>query len=91
MTQRGWGKLLINHSFRSDPSEDLSEELIKIPVSAAAVFGSPMLPREEMGAVSRTLIKGSFLEQLAQLADLAEGDVVEFEYLGRGALRIEKV
>ena len=28
--------------------------------------------------------------QLAELADLAEGDVVEFEYLGRGALRIEK-
>ena len=23
--------------------------------------------------------------QLAELADLAEGDVVEFEYLGRGA------
>ncbi len=29
--------------------------------------------------------------QLAELADLSEGDIVEFEYLGRGALRIEKV
>ncbi len=28
--------------------------------------------------------------QLAELADLAEGDIVEFEYLGRGALRIAK-
>ena len=28
--------------------------------------------------------------QLAELADLGEGDIVEFEYLGRGALRIEK-
>ncbi len=27
---------------------------------------------------------------LAELADLAEGDIVEFEYLGRGALRIAK-
>ncbi len=27
--------------------------------------------------------------QLAEMADLAEGDIVEFEYLGRGALRIE--
>ncbi len=29
--------------------------------------------------------------QLAELANLREGDFVEFEYLGRGALRIEKV
>ncbi len=29
--------------------------------------------------------------QLAKLADLAEGDIVEFDYLGRGVLRIEKV
>ncbi|MEE9182232.1 MAG: hypothetical protein V3U33_06690 [candidate division NC10 bacterium] len=29
--------------------------------------------------------------QLAELADLEEGDAVEFEYLGRGALRISKV
>ncbi len=28
--------------------------------------------------------------QLAELADLEEGDIVEFEYLGRGALRIAK-
>ena len=28
--------------------------------------------------------------QLAELVDLTEGDVVEFEYLGRGALRITK-
>ncbi len=28
--------------------------------------------------------------QLAELAGLAEGDIVEFEYLGRGALRIAK-
>ncbi len=28
--------------------------------------------------------------QLAELADLGEGDVVEFAYLGRGALCIEK-
>ena len=28
--------------------------------------------------------------QLAELAGLEEGDVVEFDYLGRGALRIEK-
>ncbi len=28
--------------------------------------------------------------QLAELADLGEGDIVEFEYLGRGALRIAK-
>ncbi len=28
--------------------------------------------------------------QLAELAGLGEGDVVEFEYLGRGALRIAK-
>ncbi len=29
--------------------------------------------------------------QLAELANMEEGDVVEFEYLGRGALRISKV
>ncbi|MFQ5552814.1 MAG: AbrB/MazE/SpoVT family DNA-binding domain-containing protein [Thermoplasmata archaeon] len=29
--------------------------------------------------------------QLAELTDLSEGDAVVFEYLGRGALRIEKV
>ena len=28
--------------------------------------------------------------QLAELADLAVGDIVEFDYLGRGALRIAK-
>ncbi len=28
--------------------------------------------------------------QLAELADLGERDIVEFEYLGRGALRIAK-
>ncbi len=29
--------------------------------------------------------------QLAELADLEEGDIVEFEYLGQGALRISPV
>ncbi len=28
--------------------------------------------------------------QLAELANLKEGDIVEFEYLGRGAIRIAK-
>ncbi len=29
--------------------------------------------------------------QLAELAGLEEGDIVEFDYLDRGVLRIEKV
>ena len=59
------------------------------PKSACATFG---LTGVLMGLQRKIRRAGhSVVVTLpSQLADLAEGDIVEFEYLGRGALRIAK-